>query len=299
MTQAVQARRGDLLITVEELHDMLHKASPVTLLDARWELPGSRPDDFEGGHIEGAVFVDLERELSDPAIPPEHEGRHPLPTAQAFQESCLRWGVHADTPVVVMDAGPSLAASRAWWLLRWFGHRHVRVLDGGFAAWQRAGLEWVSGPVPPPGAGTFVPQPGVLRTVSIDEVVDPGRLWRLLDARAAERFRGDVEPIDPVPGHIPGAVNLPTLSALTDEGTFRTYDELMALFGAVGVGPGDDVVTSCGSGVTAGHQVLALALIGVDAGLFPGSYSLWCRTPGLPIGRVEGRRSTPNAPASR
>jgi thiosulfate/3-mercaptopyruvate sulfurtransferase len=287
MTGARPISRNDVLITVDQLHQLLTTAAPVTLLDARWELAGSRPDDFEAGHIDGAVFVDLERELSDPAVPPEREGRHPLPTAEAFQASCRRWGVHATTPVVVMDAGPSLAASRAWWLLRWFGHTDVRVLDGGFAAWQRAGLPSVAGPVRAPGGGTFVPRPGGIRTVSIDEVGHHDRAWTLLDARAPERFRGEVEPIDPVPGHIPGAVNVPTLDALTGEGTFRSTEELLALFRAAGINPGDDVVTSCGSGVTAGHQVLALALIGVDAGLFPGSYSLWCRTPGLPIGRGE------------
>jgi thiosulfate/3-mercaptopyruvate sulfurtransferase len=119
----------------------------------------------------------------------------------------------------------------------------------------------------------------------LDEVADPDRRWTLLDARAGERFRGEVEPIDPVAGHIPGAVNVPTLSALGDDGTFRSATELTELFGRAGVHPGDEVVTSCGSGVTAGHQVLALSLIGIDAGLFPGSYSQWCRTPGLPIGR--------------
>lgn len=283
MTSESRTRRGDVLITAEGLSAALAEPMPPTLLDVRWELQGSRPDDYETGHIEGAVFVDLERELSDPTIAVERGGRHPLPSADRFAEACRQWGIHAATPIIVMDAGPSLAASRAWWLLRYFGHSDVRVLDGGFAAWRRLGLPSVSGPGQRPGDGTFRPHPGGLGIVTLDEVKAPHRAWTLLDARAAERFRGEVEPMDPVAGHIPGAVNAPTLEALSDEGTFRTERELTAWFAAAGVHAGDAVVTSCGSGVTAAHQVLSLALIGVDAGLFPGSYSLWCRTPGLPI----------------
>lgn len=285
MSDAAAQRRDAALITVDALRDALDEPSPPTLLDVRWELAGSRPDDFEAGHISGAVFVDLEAELTDGLVAPEAGGRHPLPTTQQFQASCDRWGVHEGTPVVVMDAGPSLAAARAWWLLRWFGHPDVRVLDGGFAAWRRSGLSFVTGPEPSPNDGSFEPRPGSLRTVSLDEVADPDRPWILLDARAGERFRGEVEPMDPVAGHIPGAVNVPTLSALSDDNTFLSEVELTALFDRAGVHQGDDVVTSCGSGVTAGHQVLALSLVGIEAGLFPGSYSQWCRTPGLPIGR--------------
>lgn len=285
MTDAATQRREAALLTVDALHEAMNKPSPPTLLDVRWELTGSRPDDFEAGHIAGAVFVDLEAELTDPLVAPEIGGRHPLPTAEQFGASCKRWGVHARTPIVVMDAGPSLAAARAWWLLRWFGHREVRVLDGGFKAWRRAALPFVTGPEPWPNDGTFTPHPDSLPTVTLDDVADPDHPWTLLDARAGERFRGEVEPIDPVAGHIPGAVNVPTLSALGDDSTFLGVTELTDLFGRAGVHLGDEVVTSCGSGVTAGHQVLALSLIGIDAGLFPGSYSQWCRTPGLPIGR--------------
>lgn len=288
MSTSEQTDRKAALIEAPELRDLLGAGSDVTLLDVRWELTGSRPDQFEAGHIAGAVFVDLERELSDANIAPEVAGRHPLPAADAFTASAQTWGVCAEHLVVVMDGRTSVAAARAWWLLRWFGHRRVRVLDGGFDAWQRAGLPVVVGPEQVVTQGDFVAEPGGMRTVDLAAVAVEDRSFALLDSRAAERYRGVVEPVDPVPGHIPGAISVPTLDAIDIDGLFRQSRDLAADFDAAGVPRDRAVVTSCGSGVTAAHQILALSLVGIDAALFNGSYSLWCRTEGLPIVTGEG-----------
>jgi thiosulfate/3-mercaptopyruvate sulfurtransferase len=182
---------------------------------------------------------------------------------------------------VVYDDWEARAAGRAWWLLRYFGHPDVRVLDGGWAAWRAAGQPVSAVAVLPPG-GDFVATPGGMPVVEAADVLAAGIL---IDARAPERFRGDVEPVDPVAGHIPGAVNVPTTANLDAGGLFRAPDELASTYAAVGAVPGADVAVYCGSGVTAAHDVLALELAGVRAKLYPGSWSGWITDPSRPVAR--------------
>ena len=214
----------------------------ATVLDVRWELGG--PPGLElylNGHIPDAVFVDLDTAL---AGPPGVGGRHPLPDAEAFARSMRAAGVSSDRPVVVYDSGNSIAAARAWWLLRYFGHPDVSVLDGGFSGWSAAGnaIER-AGTVPQ--AGDFVASAGGMPLLDAESAAAVARAGVLIDARAPERFRGEREPVDPVAGHIPGAVNVPAAS----------------------------------------HEVLALSLAGIPAALYVGSWSDWITDPGRPVGR--------------
>ncbi len=266
-----------LLISIDELATELAK---VTVLDVRYKLGGPPgADEFAAGHIPGAAYVDLDRDLAAPRGP--GQGRHPLPDAKAFEDAMRRAGVSNERAVVLYDDWGGRASARAWWLLRYFGHPNVRVLDGGWAAWKRAGGE-VAIESREPIAGTFTAIPGGMPVVEAGEV---RRAGVLIDARAPERFRGDVEPVDPVAGHIPGAVNVPTTSNLDADGKFRTGGELAAEYAKVGATSGADVAVYCGSGVTAAHDVLALEIAGVRAKLYPGSWSEWITDPSRPIAR--------------
>ncbi|OON75110.1 sulfurtransferase [Streptomyces tsukubensis] len=266
------------IISATELaHESVGPHPPV-LLDVRWQLggPPQRPE-YLKGHIPGAVFVDLPTALAGPA---GRTGRHPLPDLTAFAEVMRAAGVSGDRDVVVYDGDKGWAAARAWWLLRWTGHESVRVLDGGLAAW--------SGPletaVPTPSPGDFSPQPGVLRTLDADSALALADTGVLLDARAGERYRGEVEPIDPVGGHIPGAVSAPTTENTGEDGLFLSREELTARFAALGAVPGGrEVGVYCGSGVSAAQQVLALELAGVPAALYVGSWSEWSADPSRPV----------------
>jgi thiosulfate/3-mercaptopyruvate sulfurtransferase len=267
---------GSPLISVGELAAEL---AAFTILDVRYQLGGPPgPAAFAVGHVPGAVYVDLDRDLAAPA---GEGGRHPLPDAAAFARAMRSAGVGRARPVVVYDDWGARAAGRAWWLLRYFGHPSVRVLDGGWGAWRAAGHP-VSTAAEVPPAGDFVATPGGMPVVEAADV--PG-VSVLIDARAPERFRGDVEPVDPVAGHIPGAVNVPTTANLDAGGRFRAPAELARTYAAVGAVPGADVAVYCGSGVTAAHDVLALELAGVRAKLYPGSWSGWITDPGRPIAR--------------
>ncbi|MFI1971390.1 sulfurtransferase [Streptomyces cinnamoneus] len=254
---------------------------PPTLLDIRWQLggPPGRPE-YEAGHIPGAVYVDLDTELAGPA---GRRGRHPLPDTGEFGAAMRRAGVCADRPVVVYDGGQGWAAARAWWLLRWAGHRDVRVLDGGLAAWTARGGELASGAAKPVTEGDFTPSPGALPLLDADGAAALARRGVLLDARAGERYRGEVEPIDPVAGHIPGAVSAPTTENVTADGHFRPPGELAGRFAALGAVPGAEVGVYCGSGVSGAHEVLALAVAGVPAALYAGSWSEWSADPQRPV----------------
>ena len=253
----------------------------VTLLDVRWDVGvGARADLFEQGHIPGAAFVDLDRELS---APPGAGGRHPLPAPGEFEAAMRRAGVSERRPVVVYDGANSSAAARAWWLLRYFGHEDVRVLDGGLAAWAAGGGALERGPARPREPADFTARPGQMLVLDAAGAAELARHGLLLDARATERFRGESEPIDPVAGHIPGARNRPTTENVEPSGAFRGPAELQAAFEAVGAAPGVAVGAYCGSGVTAAHEVLALTLAGIDAALYPGSWSEWIRDPSRPV----------------
>lgn len=270
---------GSPLVGVAELRGLLEAGRPVTVLDVRYRMggpPGRAA--FEAGHVPGAAYVDLDADL---AAPPGTGGRHPLPAPGALEAALRRVGVREDRPVVVYDDWSGHAAARCWWLLRWAGHHDVRVLDGAWPAWAAAG-----GPVETgwsdPQPGDLAVRPGGLPVVEANAV--PG-VGVLVDARAAERWRGEVEPVDPVAGRIPGAVNVPTSANLAPDGRFRAPAELAEVYRSVGAVPGADVAAYCGSGVTACHDVLAMEVAGVRAALYPGSWSGWVADPARPVER--------------
>ena len=261
--------------------DLLADKGRVVLLDVRWALGDDQGrEKYLAGHLPGAVFVDLETELADPPSP--EAGRHPLPSLQRLQSAARRWGIRNGDAVVAYDATGGLAAARAWWLLRWGGLPEVRLLDGGVDAWARAGGRLDSGDVvPDPGDVTLTG--GGMPVLSIDQAAElPASGGVLLDARAAERYRGEVGPIDPRAGHVPGAVSAPTTANLAADGTFLRMTELVDRFVTLGVGPRTTVGVYCGSGVNAAHEVAALAAAGIEAALWPGSWSQWAADPARP-----------------
>ncbi|MFE3454655.1 sulfurtransferase [Nonomuraea sp. NPDC059194] len=251
----------------------------ASVLDVRYRLGGPPGrESYAEGHVPGAVFCDLDADLAAPA---NGGGRHPLPSAEAFTAAMRRLGVSGSRPVVVYDEANSMAAARAWWTLRYFGHEDVRVLDGGFRAWTEAGL-----PVSkdePSVTGDFTARPGGMPMLTAEQAAELAGTGVLVDARAAERYRGEVEPIDPVAGHIPGAVSAPTDQNVGPDGRFLDPAALRARFAALGAVEGAEVGAYCGSGVTAAHEVLALELAGVPAALYVGSWSHWISDPARPI----------------
>jgi thiosulfate/3-mercaptopyruvate sulfurtransferase len=265
------------LITAAELA-ALHD---VTVLDVRWRLAGPPGvESYRVGHIPGAVFCDLDRDL---AAPPGPRGRHPLPAGDDFEAAMRRLGVSGSRPVVVYDeADSSMAAARAWWTLRYFGHPDVRVLDGGLRAWIREGHP-VTTEEPAPAEGEFVAKPGGMPVLDAEGAASVAEAGVLLDARAPERYRGEAEPVDPVAGHIPGAVNAPTTGNVEPSGRFHARDYLRERFNTLGVVEGVPVGAYCGSGVTAAHEVLALEIAGVPAALYAGSWSNWITDPTRPV----------------
>ncbi|BBC32337.1 3-mercaptopyruvate sulfurtransferase [Streptomyces graminofaciens] len=265
------------IISAAELADELAGSNPPVLLDVRWQLGGPKlRTEYEKAHLQGAVFVDLDSELAGPA---GDGGRHPLPDLEVFGAAMRAAGVCADRDVVVYDGGLGWAAARAWWLLRWTGHPSVRVLDGGLAAWDGP----LTDKIPEPFPGTFAPAPGTLPLLDADGAAALARSGLLLDARAAERYRGDVEPIDPVGGHIPGAVSAPTTENVTESGRFRPAADLADRFESLGATGATEVGVYCGSGVSGAHQVLALAVAGIPAALYVGSWSEWSRDGDRPV----------------
>jgi thiosulfate/3-mercaptopyruvate sulfurtransferase len=251
---------------------------PPVLLDVRWQLGGPNlRAEYEAGHLPGAVFVDLDAELAGPPTP--GAGRHPLPDPEVFGAVMRRAGVSSRTPVVAYDGGLGWAAARAWWLLRWTGHPDVRVLDGGLAAWRGE----LSTDVPRPAEGDFRPTAGGPGLLDADGAAGIARKGLLLDARAAERYRGDVEPIDRVGGHIPGAVSAPTSENVGPDGRFRSAAELTERFTALGAADAPAVGVYCGSGVSGAHEVLALELAGIPAALYAGSWSQWSSDESRPV----------------
>ena len=269
-----------LLISPRALARELAGDVVPVLIDARWRLggpPGAAS--YQAAHLPGAVFVDLDRDL---AGPPGAGGRHPLPDAASFQAAMRRAGVSARRPVVAYDDGDGVAASRAWWTLRYFGHEQVRVLDGGFSAWTAAGLPVTAGG-PAASSGDFTAVPGGMPVLDAGGAAVLARSGVLLDVRTAERYRGETEPVDPVAGHIPGALSSPVTGSMTDGGRFRSPAELAERFAALGAVTGRPAGAYCGSGVTAAREVLALALAGVPAALSVGSWSGWITDPGRPV----------------
>lgn len=267
--------RDAVLITAEQLTAELAGTRPPTILDVRWRLdqPDGR-DAYLAGHLPGAVYVSLEDDLSDHSRP--GLGRHPLPTGPALQAAARRWGLRSDLPVVVYDDWNRAGSARAWWVLSAAGIPNVRILDGGLAAWTAAGGVVESGRVEPRTGDVTVAHEdlydGGRATLTADQVA-AGRAATVLDARAPERYRGEVEPVDPVAGHVPGARNLPSLSLLDADGRFRPDADLAVR--AAEAGAGASTAVYCGSGVTASVVLAALSAVGIDAALFPGSFSQW------------------------
>jgi thiosulfate/3-mercaptopyruvate sulfurtransferase len=276
-----QLRSADVLIDAATLRGLLDGPEPPAVLDVRWALgdPAGR-EHYLAGHLPGAVYADLDAELA--AAPAPEAGRHPLPDPSALQEAARSWGLRAGQPVVVYDDNGGLAAARAWWLLRWAGVRDVRILDGALAAWTRAGFGLRSGERRP-DRGDVSLSAGQLPVLSADEAAALARDGVLLDARAGERYRGETEPVDSQAGHIPGARSAPAAGNLTADGRFAPPDELLARYAALGVVPGRAVGVYCGSGVTAAHAIAALSIAGIEAALYPGSWSAWSADPQRPV----------------
>lgn len=264
-----------VLISAEELRESTEKN--LRLLDVRWQLGDPEgPQQYQSGHIPGAVFVDLDTELA--ALPTPAQGRHPLPAPAQLQRCARSWGLCAGDPVVVYDALGGMSAARAWWLLRWAGITDVRILDGGLPAWLRSGGELATGVEPDPEPGDIELEPGRLPVIDADAAAR----WEgvLIDARAAERYRGEQEPVDPRAGHIPGAISAPTSENLGADGCFLPAELLRRRYGDLG---GEPVAVYCGSGVTAAHAIAALAVVGVEAALYPGSWSQWAHDTKRPV----------------
>lgn len=283
---------SDLLIDAIQLARMLEQ--PDTLvLDVRYDLfnPAAGRQAYEHSHIPGAVFVELEKVMSGPKN--GRNGRHPLPDRSAFVQSMRQLGLTPSTRVIIYDAANSMAASRLWWMLRWIGHTQIQVLDGGWAAWLEAGQVVETQPMrfaePVQSLAVAVPDdtPPAMPAYNVEFIEahlnDPQ--WRLLDARAPERYRGETEPIDPVAGHIPGALNWPNSRNLAANNRFRPAHELRADYLALlKEHPVDRLIHQCGSGISACHNLLAMEVAGLPgSALYVGSWSEWCSDSRRPI----------------
>ncbi len=255
------------LISAEDLKGHLNDPNWV-LIDCRFSLADTEQGRraFEESHLPGAQYAHLDNDLSGPIIPGQ-TSRHPLPNIAAFVQRLSEWGIDETVQVVAYDDGGGAIASRLWWMLRWLGHEAVAVLDGGWKEWQQADYPTQQEVDTRPGH-TFTPQPRSEMLVSAGDVLqlhtDPA--YRLLDARSADRFRGENETLDPVAGHIPGATSVPYAENLTAEGKFRSVEALRQRFDSLlGETPTDQAIHYCGSGVTAAHNVLAMAHAGLRA----------------------------------
>lgn len=275
------------LITPAELQIQLsNMATAPVVLDVRWGGPGSSNGEakFERGHIPGARWVDLDTVLSDPSTEGAG-GRHPLPTPERFEAGMRAVGVLSGSPVVVYDDSASVPASRAWWLLRMFGHGDVSVLDGGWGAWRAAGHPVEEGAATETEIGDFEVGAPALTLLDAEDARSLSTSGVLLDGRPANRFRGQDEIIDPVAGRIPGARSLPAADLVHDDGRFLPPSTLRARFADVGVEQGTPVAAYCGSGVQACHVALAAAVAGItdDMGVYAGSWSDWITDPSRPV----------------
>jgi thiosulfate/3-mercaptopyruvate sulfurtransferase len=273
--------RPDLLVDASSLASELAGDRPPEVIDVRWSLTG--PPGilaYRTGHLPGARFVDLDTELSGRR---GAGGRHPLPAASDFEMLMRRLGVNGDSRVVVYDAADSVAASRAWWELRYFGHTDVRVLDGGYAAWVASGLP-VSVDQPDAPLGDFIARPGGLPMLDADAAGQLAEHGTLIDVRVGERYRGEVEPVDVVAGRIPGAVNLPTAGNIGADGKFLDIETLKHRFESLEIAADAEVGAYCGSGVNAAHMAFAMTLVGLPTpALYIGSWSNWIADGTRPI----------------
>ncbi|MET3919744.1 sulfurtransferase [Arthrobacter sp. UYEF20] len=272
------------LMDVAEVKDRLdgvrETGRRTVLLDVRWALgdPHGR-EHYLAEHLPGAVFVDLGTELAGPADP--SRGRHPLPSLERFQASVRSWGIRSGDVVVAYDDSGNMAAARLWWMLRNAGFADVYLLDGGLAAWRAAGFDVERGDRGERQAetGDVVLAAGAMPVIDAGRAASWGRQGLLLDARAGERYRGEIEPVDPRAGHIPGAVSAPTTGNLGPDGRFLPAEELRERFTGLGARPDVSTAVYCGSGVTAAHEIAALEIAGFPAALYPGSFSEWSNNP--------------------
>lgn len=278
------------LISATTLAQHLAAGVPTVLLDCSFDLmdPQAGERGYEAAHLPNAWYVHLDRDLSGPKSVrgPIEGGRHPLPDRAALAKRMGAWGIRPETLVVAYDAQGATYSARAWWLLRWMGHTQVAVLDGGLPAWQRVGAGTSSGPAPTPTPHPPYPEatPAMPTASAADLMVLRGHQI-LIDARAPERYRGEVEPLDTQAGHIPGARNHFFKNNLAANGHFLGVDALRALFAAHGLAP-QDIVHHCGSGVTACHNLLAMEAADLrGSALYPGSWSEWSADPNRPVAR--------------
>lgn len=261
------------LMDVATLAERIESGERTVLLDVRWVLGDPHGHEhYLAGHIPGAVFVDLHHELADPSV--EGEGRHPLPSVAALQRSARAWGINDGETVVAYDDNGNTAAARAWWLLRDAGLASVFLLDGGLAAWRAAGHPVEEGEQSAPEGNVTLGR-GAMPAIDMAGAAAWPDQGILLDARAGERYRGEIEPIDPRAGHIPGALSAPTGENLAADGRFLHPEQLRGRFAELGIDGGTAVAVYCGSGVTAAHQLAALEIAGFPAALYPGSFSQW------------------------
>lgn len=270
------------LISAADLNQHVGEAD-WAIIDCRFSLGNTELGrrNYQQGHIPRALYAHLDENLSGPIIPGE-TGRHPLPQVEVLAETLAKWGIDSDVQVVAYDDMGGAIAARLWWMMRWLGHEQVAVLDGGWQAWQQAGYPTESEIHPRPSR-RFTPQARPAGVKSAAQVLtlrtDP--TYRLLDARSADRYRGENETLDPIGGHIPGAISAPFAENLGEGGRFRSPAELRARFEELlGDVPPAQTVVYCGSGVTAAHNLLALAHAGLDgASLYAGSWSEWVAKP--------------------
>jgi thiosulfate/3-mercaptopyruvate sulfurtransferase len=276
----------DTLISAQSLRALQASGTPLVLLDCSFDLADTDggAQAYARGHIPGAHHAHLDRDLAGSKT--GHNGRHPLPDRAALAARAGGWGIAPGVQVVTYDAQGGPYAARAWWLLRWLGHAEVAVLDGGAAAWQAAGGDWNADAAP--AAVDRPPYPAsapAMPTIDAQALLSSLGTLALIDARAGERFRGEVEPLDPVAGHIPGATLRFFKDNLQADGRFKAPAVLRDEFAALGLAPGP-VVNQCGSGVTACHNLLAMAHAGLGMGtLYPGSWSEWCSDPARPVAK--------------
>lgn len=272
------------LLSVDQLKQLLHQGEEVVVVDCRFELadPAAGEAQYAAGHIPAAVYAHLDRDLSSPIT--ETSGRHPLPDPNVLAAKFSAWGIDGSKQVVAYDNSGGAFASRLWWLARWLGLRNVAVLDGGFTAWENAGGE-VTQETSSPNPTEFTATPDDTLWVTSDDLVEAlaADAVVLFDARAPERYRGEVEPIDPVAGHVPGAVNLPHVQNLNDAGKYLPTEALRTRFSNLTNGD-QQVVHMCGSGVTACVNLLASEYAGIGgAKLYAGSWSEWIRDADRPV----------------
>jgi thiosulfate/3-mercaptopyruvate sulfurtransferase len=271
------------LVSAQALHGRLGTPG-LLVVDCRHDLtnPDAGRSAYATGHVPGAIFADMDTELSGPLH--SGSGRHPLPSPAAFAATLQRWGFTASSQVVAYDQANGALAARLWWMLRARGHRHVQLLDGGYAAWLAAGFE--SDTVVPQPLASVVPVREFAGVLSSADVVAglAARNITLVDARPADRFAGRNETFDPVPGHVPGAVNMPFAGNLTPAQQFLDVAQLQQRWSPLLQQPGAPIVAMCGSGITACHNLLALELAGYQgARLYAGSYSEWITDPARPV----------------